>query len=52
MLEILYFFLEQFYNFIEFLDSVTLFGTVSILKILIILVLVKIVFVFLNRGKK
>lgn len=51
MLEILYFFIGQFYRFIEFLDSITIFGTISFLKLLILCVLIKFVFVLLRKEK-
>ena len=50
MLDILYFILSQLYNLIIYLDSIYLFGTVSLYKLLVICLFVKFVVVILKRG--
>lgn len=51
MLELFYFVFEQIFNFFIFLDSVTIFGSISFLKLVIILGLIYIAFKFLHNRK-
>lgn len=52
MIDFIVFLSTQFFKFFEWLDQFTIIGTLSLLRVFIILVLFMIAFKFLKGGEK
>lgn len=50
MLDFVYFVFGQFFNIFTFLDSIPIIGTLTFFRLILICILIKVIFMFLDRG--